>query len=215
MSKQFKILLVDDHSIVRQGISMILKESYSNFTIVHADTFLKVIDELKNSRFDIIVLDISIPGGKGVQMIELIKSIQEDVRVLIFSAHEEDLYALRYLKSGADGYLNKLSSETEFKNAFLSMIETGSYVSNSVKNKIIENALSNQIDNPIDLLSNRELEIARLLIKGEGNLEIANRLNLQNSTVSTYKNRIFEKLEINNTVALVSLFKSFEDIYND
>lgn len=212
MKPNLKIILADDHSVVRHGISIILKESFSSLVIAHADDFLKVLSLLKEQSFDLIVLDISIPEGKGIQMVDLIKTIQPDVKILIFSAHEEELYALRYLKAGADGYLNKLSSETEFKEAFVSMVENGSYVSQSIKNQIVANTLNKKSDNPLEVLSNRELEIARLLVRGEGNLEIANKLDLQNSTVSTYKNRIFDKLTINNTVALVSLFKSYDDL---
>lgn len=215
MNNNRKILLADDHSVVRHGISMILKESFENLTIAHADDFPKVLKQVKEQTFDLIVLDISIPEGKGIQMVEIIKEIQPHVKILIFSAHEEELYALRYLKAGADGYLNKLSSDTEFKEAFVSMIENGNYVSQSIKNKIVSNTLNKKSDNPLEALSNRELEIARLLVRGEGNLEIANKLELQNSTVSTYKNRIFEKLSINNTVALVTLFKSYDDFLED
>jgi len=215
MDNNRKILLADDHSVVRHGISLILKESFENLVIAHADDFLKVLSQIKEQTFDLIVLDISIPEGKGIQMVEIIKEIQPDVKILIFSAHEEELYALRYLKAGADGYLNKLSSDVEFKEAFSSMIKNGNYVSQSIKNKIVSNTLNKKSDNPLEALSNRELEIARLLVRGEGNLEIANKLKLQNSTVSTYKNRIFEKLTINNTVALVTLLKSYDDFLED
>jgi len=215
MNNNRKILLADDHSVVRYGISLILKESFENLVIAHADDFLKVLSQIKEQAFDLIVLDISIPEGKGIQMVEIIKEIQPEVKILIFSAHEEELYALRYLKAGADGYLNKLSSDVEFKEAFTSMIKNGNYVSQSIKNKIVSNTLNKKSDNPLEALSNRELEIARLLVRGEGNLEIANKLKLQNSTVSTYKNRIFEKLTINNTVALVTLFKSYDDFLED
>jgi len=215
MNNNRKILLADDHSVVRHGISLILKESFENLFIAHADDFLKVLSQIKEQVFDLIVLDISIPEGKGIQMVEIIKEIQPEVKILIFSAHEEELYALRYLKAGADGYLNKLSSDVEFKEAFTSMIKNGNYVSQSIKNKIVSNTLNKKSDNPLEALSNRELEIARLLVRGEGNLEIANKLKLQNSTVSTYKNRIFEKLTINNTVALVTLFKSYDDFLED
>jgi DNA-binding NarL/FixJ family response regulator len=121
---------------------------------------------------------------------------------------------MRYLKAGAEGYLNKLSSETEFKKAFKAMMEEGAYMSDAIKQKIINASLQKKSDNPLDILSNREIEIARLLVQGEGNLEIANRLNLQNSTVSTYKNRIFEKLSISNTVALVSLLQAYDDSFS-
>lgn len=210
-----KILLADDHSVVRQGISMILKESYEDLTILHAADFNEALHLLGTNLLYLIVLDISIPEGKGVQMVEMIKEISPEIKILMFSGHEEELYAMRYLKAGADGYLNKLSSESEFRIAFKAMIEDGTYMSEAIKKKIISTSLNKKSDNPLDILSNREIEIARLLVKGEGNLEIANRLNLQNSTVSTYKNRIFEKLSINNTVALVSLLQAYDDSFSD
>lgn len=209
-----KILLADDHSVVRQGISMILKESYNDLIILHAADFAEALAILKDNSIYLIVLDISIPEGKGVQMVEMIKSINSEIKILVFSAYEEELYAMRYLKAGADGYLNKLSSESEFRKAFKAMIEDGTYMSEAIKKKIINASLNKKSDNPLDILSNREMEIARLLVKGEGNLEIANKLNLQNSTVSTYKNRIFEKLSINNTVALVSLLQAYDDFFS-
>lgn len=210
-----KILLADDHSVVRQGISMILKESYENLIILHAADFDEAMKLLETNSVYLVVLDISIPEGKGVQMVELIKAISSKIKILVFSAHEEELYAMRYLKAGADGYLNKLSSESEFRIAFKSMIEDGTYMSEAIKKKIITASLNKKSDNPLDILSNREIEIARLLVKGEGNLEIANKLNLVNSTVSTYKNRIFEKLSVNNTVALVSLLQAYDDSFSD
>ncbi len=212
MGSEYKILIADDHSIIRQGISHILKESYPEIKTLHAGIFSEVLEVLEKECVDLIVLDIAIPEGKGIQMINLAKAICPETKILIFSAYEEELYALRYLKAGANGYLNKLSSDEEFQNAFCSMIENGSYMSQAIKQKM-DNAAPDIPINPIDQLSTRELEIARMLIKGNGNLEIANKLELQNSTVSTYKNRIFEKLAITNTVALVSLFQSYDDVF--
>lgn len=209
-----KILLADDHSVVRQGISMMLKEADEDLTILHAADFDTAMQLIESNIIYLVVLDISIPEGKGVQMVELIKAISPEIKILMFSAYEEELYAMRYLKAGADGYLNKLSSESEFRIAFKAMIEDGTYMSEAIKKKIISASLNKKSDNPLDILSNREIEIARLLVKGEGNLEIANKLNLQNSTVSTYKNRIFEKLSINNTVALVSLLQAYDDSFS-
>lgn len=214
IDKPKTILLADDHSVVRQGIAMILKETYKDLTILHAPDFNTAVDLLKKNPVYLLVLDISIPEGKGVQMIEEVKAINSTIKILVFSAYEEDLYAMRYLKAGAEGYLNKLSSETELKKAFQSMLEEGSYMSEAIKKKIINTTLKRESDNPLDILSNREIEIARLLVRGEGNLEIANKLKLQNSTVSTYKNRIFEKLSITNTVALVTLLQAYDDSFS-
>ncbi|MGK4567231.1 response regulator [Flavobacterium sp. 3HN19-14] len=211
MITDIKVLLADDHSVVRQGVYLILKEDYKNLAISHAEDFGKIMTKIEQEAFDFIVLDIAIPEGKGIQMISLIKAVRPNIKILIFSAYDEDLYAVRYLKSGADGYLNKLCSEAEFKLAFSSILDGGTYISESIKQKMEENLLNKHAANPLGVLSAREMEIARLLIKGEGNLEIANKLYLQNSTVSTYKNRIFEKLEVSNTVALALLFRSHDE----
>lgn len=129
----------------------------------------------------------------------------------MFSAYDEEQYALRYIHAGANGFLNKDSSDAEILLAVRSVLETGKYISPSIKEKILENVFLKTPINPLETLSDREAEVARLLAKGEGNLEIANRLNIQMTTVSTYKNRIFEKLKINNVVSLVEILK----IYNN
>lgn len=211
MSGQIKILIADDHSVVRQGVALMVKEVCENILIVPADNFTKVIKLVKEQALNLIILDISIPAGKGIKMMELIKAIQPEIKILIFSACEEDVYAIRYLKMGADGYLNKLSSEEQFKAAFWDIVQKGSYISETIRKKLAESITDRCNDNPLELLSKREMEIANLLVKGEGNLEIANKLNLHNSTVSTYKNRIFDKLSITNTVALVGLFKCYDE----
>ncbi|AWI24432.1 response regulator transcription factor [Flavobacterium pallidum] len=210
MQNPSNILIADDHSVVRQGASMILKQAFENVNVVHAEIFSKVLEHLRTQTFHFIVLDIAIPEGSGVKMIELIRAIQPDVKILIFSAYEEEIYAMRYLKAGANGYLNKLSSEDEFKLAFLAMINNEGYASDNIKAKLAEQHNKKQTNNPIEMLSNREFEIARLLVNGDGNLEIGNKLKLQNSTVSTYKTRIFEKLSVNSVVGLISVFKAYD-----
>ena len=124
----------------------------------------------------------------------------------MFSAHEEDAYALRYFHAGANGYLNKLSAEDKIVEAVKNIMEKGKYISPEIAEKLVTNQINNEPLNPFDKLSNRENEIVKLLIKGEGNLEISNGLGIQMSTVSTYKNRVFEKLRINNLVELIEKY---------
>src|SRR5690606_22037950 len=116
-----RILIADDHSVVRQGISILLKESITDVDITHCGTFNEVVATLNASTFDLIILDISIPEGKGVQMIEQIRSVASNIMILIFSAYEEETYGVRYLRGGANGYVNKLSSDEEFKSAISAM----------------------------------------------------------------------------------------------
>lgn len=204
-----KILLADDHSVVRRGTGLILKEIFPHTEILHADSFNAVTSVLATEQIDLLILDINLPGGNTPAMVEKAKAIQLSVKVLIFSAFDEGQYALRYLNSGADGYLNKLMPEDELVTAVKMILKGERYVSEKVKKKMLENIYSGTPDNPLEMLSNRELEIVTLFAQGEGNLEIANKLNIQMSTVSTYKNRIFDKLGVNNIVSLVEKYKFY------
>ncbi len=110
-------------------------------------------------------------------------------------------------KNGADGFLNKFCSEEKMEIALKQLLEKGYYYSESIKSKLETSSKAKNTDNPLENLSNREFEIAKLLVDGEGNLEISNKLDLKMSTVSTYKNRIFEKLKVNSVIALADVFK--------
>ncbi len=204
-------LVVDDHSVVRQGMSLIIKKNI-DFSVVHtASSIGEALNVLKQEQIDFIILDINLQDSKGVNTIEAIKSINKSAKILMFSALDEEIYALRYINIGADGYLSKMTSEDDTAAAIFNFVEKGKYFSEDVKNKIFENFISKKKANPIESLSDREIEIAKLLIKGYGNLEISRELNLQKSTISTYKNRIFEKLEVENLAKLIELFRLYEN----
>ncbi|KGO79287.1 hypothetical protein Q763_14715 [Flavobacterium beibuense F44-8] len=205
------ILIADDHSVVRQGVALILREAFKTIEIYHADSFQEVVVKLKKQSVNLLLLDINLPGGNSVGMISRVKDLQPATKILMFSAFDEEQYALRYLHAGVDGYLNKLSSEEKIIEAVTEILQGGRYFSNKVKERIFENVINKIPDNPLDSLSNRELEIADLLARGEGNLEIANRLDIKMSTVSTYKSRIFDKLGVTNVVSLVEKFKMYRE----
>lgn len=210
MKKDLNILLADDHSVVRHGISLLLKEAFQGVNIMHANSFEEVIEKIDQQQ-DLIFLDINLPGGNSTKMIKKIRQKNPNLSIMIFSAYNEAQYALRYIHAGANGFLNKDSSDEEIINAVRSVLETGKYISNVVKEKILENALLNTPVNPLEMLSNREIEVAELLVDGVGNLEISNKLSIQMSTVSTFKNRIFEKLGIDNVVRLVEILKIYKN----
>lgn len=212
LSNSYTFLIADDHSIVRQGVSLLIKELFLNATINFAGTFKDTFEVLKQTKVDLLVLDINFPDGNSLNCITEIKSIQPDIKILIFSAYDEDIYAMRYLNAGASGYLNKGSSEEEMKQALKSMILSGKYITQNIKDRILDSYISKTPINPLEQLSNREVEVARLLIKGYGNLEISELLHIKKTTVSTFKNRVFEKLNIDNLAALIELFQLyFED----
>ncbi len=211
MKTEFKILLADDHSVVRHGMALILKEAFKSLTITHAQDFSSALSSLKEHGQDLIFLDINLPGGNSTKMIEKLKLHHPELIVLMFSAFDEQQYALRYIHAGANGFVRKDSSEEEIIRAVRTVMETGSYLSAAMKEKILDSVLNKTPINPLEKLSDREIEVATLLAKGDGNLEIANQLNIQMTTVSTYKNRIFEKLRINNIVSLVEMLKIYEN----
>ena len=205
------ILIADDHSVVRQGVALILREAFNSVNIYHAESFSEISEILKKQSINLILLDINLPGGNNVGMINNIKEIQSSIKVLMFSAYDEDQYAVRYIHAGVDGYLNKLSSEDKIIEAVSEILRGGRYFSDKIKDRVFESVINKTPENPLESLSNREMEIADLLAKGEGNLEIANRLDIKMSTVSTYKSRIFEKLGINNVVSLAEKFNIYRN----
>ena len=146
------------------------------------------------------------PGGNNLKMIETIRAYQRNVYILVFSSYDEQMYALPYLQAGADGYLSKEAPEEEFEAALEKAENQRKYLSPSLQENTISNFLTTgkkSVD-PITSLSKREMDVANLLVKGYGTAEIGNMLNLQLSTVSTFKSRIFNKLEVKNVVELIT-----------
>lgn len=195
-----KILIADDHGVVRQGVSLMLRDAFDTIEIEQADSFYETLNLVKDNEFDLLMLDINLPGGDNVSMIEDVRGLQENLRILMFSAYEEDQYGLRYLQAGAQGYINKLSSEEKILEGVRAVLNGGIYFGSSVDAEALKDV------NPLDTLSAREMEIAGMLVKGEGNLEIANKLGIGMSTVSTYKSRIFEKMGVTNIVTMAEKY---------
>jgi len=207
-----KILIVDDHFIVRSGMALLLENEIENVLVFGVNDFPEALVEIANTFFDLIILDINLPGGKKYHMIDDLRELQKDVKILIFSAHEEDIYAIRYIQAGANGYLNKLSDSDTIAKAVKTVLEFGKYISNDILDKFIAFSQNKkERSNPLEDLTQRELEIAELLVKGYGNLEIANELDIKMTTVSTHKLNIFKKTEITNIIELSELFKKFTD----
>lgn len=208
---KYKILIVDDHLVVKAGVSIILNNDIDDLDISYSKNYIETLVFVKKCEYDLIILDINIPGGKSIEMIAEIKAILPNVKILMFSAYEEESYALRYIYAGADGYLNKLSGEEKIVEAVKSIMKNGKFLTDTIIYKLNDNYNNNEPVNPFDKLSSREIEITKLLVKGDGNLEISNYLEIKMSTVSTYKNRVFEKLKINNLVELIEKYNLFFD----
>lgn len=210
IKNKLKVLIVDDHTVVRYGLGIILEKAYNEIDISHAENLPDMNHKL-NENHDLIFLDINFPGGYYTKMVEEIRLKHPATLIMMFSISDEIQHAPRYFQAGANGYLNKTSNEIEILKAVQTLLKTGKYISKVVSEKIVENTLYNQPLNPLDKLSKREMEVLELLANGDGNLEISNKLNIQMTTVSTFKSRIFEKLGIKNMVKLIEVLKIYKN----
>ena len=206
------ILIADDHGIVRLGLSLMIKKLRPQTSVEEVDNYQKVLEAIKRNSYDLIILDINMPNGSFQETLEIIKIKSPKTKVMVFSSQDESLYAIRYLKMGADGFLHKLAAEEDISKALEKMLNKGSYVSEEVKDAMIFNTLNKNVpvDSPLQLLSDREIEIAEQLIKGIPLKDISNELSIHVSTVSTYKTRIFKKLDIQSIPELIDIFKFYE-----
>lgn len=210
MDNKITLITADDHSIVTKSLCFILKGLYPDANVYEFNSISDVIRTLHTTSVDLLILDITFPDGNTLNIIPVLKTIQPQVKILIFSGLDEDIYAVRCLNAGVNGYLSKLSTEDEIKNAIMEVMATKKYLSKNIQEKIMDNYIFKKPSNPIDQLSNRELEIVGLMVEGYKSTEIASILNLQKSTISTYKTRIFEKLGVDNLPDLIKKFNLYE-----
>jgi len=198
------ILLVENHSIVRLATLFIIRDILPAVTSWETDNFPDALHIVSTRKLDLILLDINIPGGEGFQMIGKIRRLQPDVAILVFSAIDEEIYAMHYLKAGANGFLSKNSSTQEIRTAIVAILVNGRYMSEVVQQGLLRGQAAPEAreTNPLATLSQRELEVMDLLLQGKWTKEIATFLNITGSSVSTYKARIFEKLGVNTVIEL-------------
>lgn len=205
MASLYRVLVADDHAVIRMALNLYIKKLATNVAVDEAESSFEVEKKITEKSYDLIILDLNMPGSDTVRLEDFLKSKADKTKVLIFSANTEERYAVRYLKAGADGYLDKSASADEIMNALNRMITSGRYISPSVEKLIIEQSLNinkSNSSNLADKLSSRELDVARLLSEGYTNQEIAGQLFLHPSSVSTYKNRIFQKLGVSSVIDL-------------
>ncbi|WP_166923402.1 response regulator [Flavobacterium poyangense] len=211
MSK-YNFIVADDHVVVRNGLAAFIKGFYPSSTINKVSTFGEILKLVSFEKVNLLILDVNFSNKTSLSVIPIIKGLQPSINILIYSAFDENIFAVRYISAGASGYLNKMGSETELKQAIDAVLISGRYMSNSIQNKILNAVILKKPSNPFEQLSNREIEIAKLYVEGFGNNSISDVLSLKKSTVSTYKNRIFEKLDINSLSDLINLYNVYISI---
>lgn len=199
-----RILLADDHTIVRDGIKMLLTEAYPFAEIVDVSDSVELLNQVFSSKWDVIISDISMPpGDSGLEAIKKIKVHAPDTPILILSMHAPEQYAVRAIRSGASGYLTKGAATLELVNAVNHVLSGKRYLTPEVASALADAFETSYADNSFELLSEREKEVFLLLAKGVTISEIAEQLSLSANTISTFRSRIFEKMGFNNSMQLI------------
>lgn len=197
-----KILIADDHALLRKGLIRILQDRYVDASIYEASGEHDIFPLLRSIQFDFIILDISMPGRGGVDILKDIRSMGLKVPVLILSMHPEEQYAVRVLKSGASGYLNKDSAPELLIEAIETILLGKKFISQLVSQQLAADAFTNTTTIKHELLSDREMQVLVAIASGKATGEIAEELSLSVNTISTYRARVLEKLELTSNAAL-------------
>jgi two-component system, NarL family, invasion response regulator UvrY len=197
-----KVIITDDHPVVRHGIRQILEEDDRISLIHEASDGKELIDKLMTQDYDVVLLDISLPGRSGLDLIPQIKKISQKTSVLILSMYSEELYAIQALKTGASGYITKSSAPDELLSAIYKVSKGEKYISLSLAEKLANSFLFNGKPQK-NSLSARELQVLHLVSEGKTINQIAEELSLSPKTISTYRERLLSKLNLKTTADLI------------
>lgn len=205
MSTNAAILIVDDHQIVFNGIKLIIQNSSDHYILEHCYNGDEAFDFIKNKCYDLVILDVNLPDTDTLQLVQLLLVLKPKLKILIFSMSPLEMYAKRFLKLGAFGYLSKQTTSEEFLRAVKQVLNGEKYISKEVAALLSEDIIHRRYENVFSKLTDREIEIMNYLIKGMGGTTISKLTNLHTSTIGTHKNHILEKLGVNNIIELKEL----------
>jgi len=198
-----KILIVDDHAIVREGLSRIIGAETDMIVAGMAKDGTEVIRLMLDNEIDVVVLDISMPGKSGLDLIKDLKQVQPLVKILMLSMYPEERFAMRSIKAGASGYLTKEMAPEEIVSAVRTIYSGRKYITPALADMIAEELQNPSEKVPHELLSDREFEVLCMLAIGKPVVEIASTLSLSESTVSTYRMRILQKMNLKTNSDLI------------
>lgn len=198
-----RILIVDDHSIIRQGLRQLLAEEFTNATFGEANNGNEALDQIWKQPWDVVLLDITMPGKGGLDVLKQLVSAHPNMAVLVLSMHPEDQYAVRVLKTGAAGYITKNTASEEVVGAVKKVLAGGRYVSSSLAENLAA-SLNAPLETPRhEILSDREYQVLRLIAMGKSVKEIGFELSLSVKTISTYRTRIMEKMQLKTNADII------------
>lgn len=198
-----RVLVADDHAVVRRGLVQVLEEAPDMVAAGEASTGRQVLQAVQEHDYDVLVLDIAMPDGGGLEVLRELQSLKPDLPVLILSMYSERQYAVRALKAGAAGYLTKESAPGELIAALRKVAGGGGYVTQSLAERLVQVLRVEPAQEPHAILSDREYQVMTMLATGKSVTDIATELALSVKTVSTYRARILAKLGLKNTVEVV------------
>ena len=198
-----RVLIADDHTIMREGLKQLLVAAGDLDVVGEARDGHEVLQQVRALAFDVLLLDMSMPGKSGMDLIKQVKAEKPRLRILVLSMHQEHQYAVRAIKAGASGYLTKESASTLLVSAIRKVAGGGAFISAEVAEQLALCAMPHSDGPPHTTLSDREYQIFRLLVSGKTVTDIATQLNLSDKTVSTHKARLLEKLNVGNQTELV------------
>jgi DNA-binding NarL/FixJ family response regulator len=197
-----RILIADDHAIVRQGLKQIVTETQDMMVAGEASNGQELLNKIKEGEYDVVVLDITMPGRNGMDVLRQLRSERPWLPVLMLSIHPEEQYALRALRAGASGYLTKESAPDELVVAIRKVSRGGKYVSSSLAEKLAFELEVGREQALHEALSDREYQVMCMIASGKTVMEIAQKLSLSEKTISTYRSRILEKMKMKNNAEL-------------
>ena len=200
---QLRLLLVDDHTVVREGLKRLLDPQGNQWSITEAGTGFQALECLRREPFDLVIADLSLPGMSGLDLVHRIKEGFSEVAVLVLTMHSEEQYALRAFQAGASGYVTKDSASDELVAAVRKVASGGVFVTAMLAERVVQQLNGRRAASDLGALSNRELEVMQRIVAGERMVDIAEALHLSIKTVSTHKTRILEKLQLDSTAALI------------
>jgi DNA-binding NarL/FixJ family response regulator len=198
-----RLLIADDHAIVREGLKQMLSEESDLVVAGEAANGLEVINQLREQAFDVLLMDMSMPGRSGIELIKQVKSEKPNLAMLVLSMHKEKQYAVRALKAGAMGYLTKESAPEQLVSAIRKVAEGGAYISAEVAERLALELTANHDNDPHSQLSDREFQIFSMIVAGVPISDIADDLSLSIKTVSTHKTRILKKMNMTSSADLI------------
>jgi DNA-binding NarL/FixJ family response regulator len=198
-----RVVIADDHQILREGLKQLLLAAGDLDVVGEAGDGHDVLERVRTLEFDVLLLDMSMPGKSGVELIKQVKAEKPKLRILVLSMHEEHQYAVRAIRAGASGYLTKESAAAQLVAAIRKIAAGGAFISAEVAERLALDAMPHA-EGPLHAtLSDREYQVFRLLVTGNSVSDIAEQLHLSAKTISTHKARLMEKLEVDNNAALV------------